>query len=240
MLKRRDILVAEHETPAADAIKATLERHGEFAVDVVPPAQDALRRLASSLPDALLLDTTLPDMSTFEVCGVLRSRERTRHLPCIMLGDPSRGVGVIDGLELGADDYLVKPLDPCEVEARLKAVLRRRPAVPAAQDAQHFKGAHLDVNFTDVSVCVNGAPITLTRREFMLLRALIGAKEQVLDRHSLLAAVWGTGAWDCRVVDSAMWKLRAKLRPADHQIETVVGFGYRFTEPQQTMSGKDV
>jgi len=233
MSKSQEILVAEDEGATADSIKLRLESRGEFTINVVTTAHDALRHLATSVPDALLLDTTLPDMSTSEVCRVIRSRQRTRHLLCILLGERAIGVGLIDGLDVGADDYLMKPVDPDEIEARLKAMLRRRRGPAVSLDVDRFRGAHIDADFGNVAVSVDGVHVSLTRRELTLLRALIGARNQVLSRQTLLISVWGWDASDQRNVDSALYKLRRKLKHAGDQIETVVGFGYRFCEPER-------
>jgi len=143
-----------------------------------------------------------------------------------------RGLNVIDGLEVGADDCVMKPLDPRELEARLRAVLRRREPAPSEPAPPAFEGRRILADFADVTVVVDGARVSLTRRELLLLRALVEQCNHTLSRETLLATVWGSQAWDCRVVDSAMWKLRKKLKDAGRQIETVVGFGYRFNEPQ--------
>jgi DNA-binding response OmpR family regulator len=230
MARTRHILIAEDEVSTAESIKAGLDSFREFTTEIVPTALDALRSVAAAVPDALLLDTTLPDMSTREICGVLRSRARTSGLVCIMLGERARSIGPIDGFECGADDYLTKPIDPCEVAARLKAVLRRR-LTPESPHPDRFHGARICADFAGVAVSVDGVPVSLTLREFRLLRALVGASNQVLSRQALLSKAWGTSELDCRIVDSAMWKLRLKLREAASQIETVTGFGYRFNEP---------
>ena len=162
---------------------------------------------------------------------MMRSRSRTRALPCVMLGDGGRrGVRAVDGLSFGADDYVTKPVDLEELEARLRAVLRRPSPRPVDEGPAAFHGKHIEANFADVIVCVDGKRVSLTKRELLLLRALIEQRNRTLTRNELSNA-WGSDARDCRVVDSAMWKLRRKLRSAAAQIETIVGFGYRFNEP---------
>jgi DNA-binding response OmpR family regulator len=150
----------------------------------------------------------------------------------ILLGERDGGVGLVDGLGLGADDYVFKPIDPNEVAARVRAVLRRR-AHHEDDRLARYEGAHISADFERVAVSVDGVSVALTLREFKLLRALLGSRNQVMSRASLLADAWGTDEWDARVVDSAMWKLRAKLGEAARQIETVTGFGYRFNEPER-------
>ena len=161
---------------------------------------------------------------------MIRSRERTEHLACIVLGQPTRGLGMIEALSFGADDYVSKPVDVGELEARLRAVLRRRVA-PRRSAVIRYQGAHIDADFTAVRVSVDGKGITLTRREFVLLRALVEQPGSILSRKFLVHSVWTEGVRDPRVVDSAIWKLRRKLGGAGSQIETINGFGYRFNEP---------
>jgi DNA-binding response OmpR family regulator len=231
-MKMKNILVVESEVALADSIKSRFEARAEFAVDIVPSGYGALSRLGASVPDALVLSTTLPDLSGWELCRVVRSRSRTAYLPMILLGAPSSGVGPVNALELGADDYVTKPFDVAELEARLRAVMRRRRVHDPHPEPDHFRDEHIDANFTDVFIAVDGHPVQLTKREFLLLRCLVHHRNQVLNRETLLEHVWNEDGLACRVVDSAVAKLRTKLQQAGQQIETVIGFGYRFTEVQ--------
>jgi DNA-binding response OmpR family regulator len=231
-MKTKRILLVEDEEAVAGPIRSRLEARGQFRVDAVRRAEDALQWLAVLLPDAVLLDTSLPDRPAQEVCRMLRARPRTKGLPCIMLGDPRQGLRMVDGLGFGADDYVVKPVDPEELEARLGALLRRRGSGPLEPSLTAFRGRHLQADFAGVIVSIDGVRVSLTRRELLLLRALVEQCNQTVTREALSNA-WGSAARDVRVVDSAMWKLRRKLGPAGRQIETVIGFGYRFNEPQQ-------
>ena len=233
-MKKRTILVVDDETETAEAIKAGLEARDAFSVEIAPGGYDALRSVAASLPDAIVLAVTLPDLSAPDVCRVIRARERTARLPIIILGERTDGIGLIDGLELGADDYVAKPLNVMELEARLKAVLARHVHV-SYPDHDRFRGLHLDVNFTDVAVAVNDDVVQLTRREFQVLRYLVHHRNRVIGRDVLLTHVWPASVQAHRVVDSAIYKLRNKLCEAGRQIETVVGFGYRFNEPPKDM-----
>jgi DNA-binding response OmpR family regulator len=227
----KEILVAEDEPAVVESIRAKLEARGEFRIRVAPTADDVLKRIADAVPHALLLDTTLPDLSAQEVCRMIRSRTRTERLACIMLGQPTRGLGLIEALACGADDYVSKPVDVGELEARLRAVLRRRLAPPPSA-VLRFQGVRIDADFTAVRVSVDGKKVSLTRREFVLLRAFVEQPGSILSRTFLLHSVWTEGVRDPRVVDSAIWKLRQKLGEAGCQIETINGFGYRFNEPR--------
>jgi DNA-binding response OmpR family regulator len=228
-MRKKKILVAEDDSTIALTIKQHLEHGDQFAVSLAADGGTALRSITAALPDALLLDTGLSDVSATEICRAIRRRERTARLPLILLGRRG-GLGLVDGLNLGADDYVAKPLDPAELMARLKALLRRH--VHRAHDANEvFSGAHLEANFTDVRIAVDGRQVSLTKREFELLRFLVRRRNEVLRREEILTHVWGADEWDVRIVDSAMWKLRKKTGRAGRQIETVTGFGYRFSEP---------
>lgn len=140
---------------------------------------------------------------------------------------------VDDALKIGADDYMVKPLNEREVEARLKAVLRRRVHTPDPP-RDRFRGVHLSAAFMNVPVAVVDRAVRRTKREFLLLRCLVHNRNRVVRRDSLLANVRPPSkGLDCRVVDSAIYKLRSKLCTAGRRIETVNGFGYRFAEPPE-------
>jgi two-component system, OmpR family, phosphate regulon response regulator PhoB len=239
-MKKPVILVVEDEAAISEAIKCRLEIYEAFGVDVVRTGHGALRIIGAAVPDAVVLDATLPDVPGSEVCRVIRSRERTTELPVIMLGEGTTGIGPIAALELGVDDYLRKPFDPRELEARLKAVLRRRRTPHQYHGRDHFKGFHIEADFADVSVTIDGSSVLLTKREFSLLRFFVHNCNQVLDRKTLLANVWGLAGQDCRIVDAAIWKLRTKLNEARRQIETVIGFGYRFNEPPKESVGHHI
>jgi DNA-binding response OmpR family regulator len=227
-----EILVVDDEPLSARALKNCLERRGEFCVEVAHRGRDALRDLVRFVPQALLLAATIPDLSTRELCRLVRSRPRFASLPIIVLGERANGIGLIDALEVGADDYVAKPLNERELEARLKALLRRRAlAPPTASD--RFRGVHLDVDFADVMVAVDDKFIRLTRRELHLLRCLVHNRNRAVGRDVLLANGCPKKGQDAGVVDSVIDNLKAKLCEAGRQIEVVSGVGYRFIEPPE-------
>jgi DNA-binding response OmpR family regulator len=164
------------------------------------------------------------------VCRILKSRPDTAHVPIIILTARTSESDRVTGLDIGADDYIVKPFGLREFAARVRAVLRRGRTETAAT-AIIYRGKHLVADFDAVSVAVDGQPVRLTRREFDLLRHLVENRNRVLSRDRLLERVWGYEHFvETRSVDVHIGRLRGKLRAAAHQIETVVGLGYRFVE----------
>lgn len=224
------ILVVDDEVDIAGLIKHSLERPGDVEVSVVASGDAALKAVTENPPDLMILDLNLPVLSGTEVCRLVRSKPATAHLPIIMLTARTGEADRVQGLDLGADDYITKPFSLRELAARVRAVLRRK-ANGAAAPAQVYQGAHLFADFDAVVVAVDGEPVRLTRREFELLKCLVENRNRVLSRDRLLERVWGYDHYvETRSVDVHVGRLRSKLAAAGPQIETVVGLGYRFVE----------
>jgi two-component system, OmpR family, alkaline phosphatase synthesis response regulator PhoP len=224
------VLVVEDEHDIAALIKHTLEKGGEIEADVAHTGDAALKAVAERAPDLVVLDLNLPVLSGFEVCRILKSRPDTAHVPIIILTARTSESDRVTGLDIGADDYIVKPFSLREFAARVRAVLRRGRAEAAAAPLV-YRGKHLIADFDAVAVSVDGQAVRLTRREFDLLRYLVENRNRVLSRDRLLERVWGYEHFvETRSVDVHIGRLRGKLRAAAHQIETVVGLGYRFVE----------
>jgi DNA-binding response OmpR family regulator len=223
------ILVVEDEVDVAELVKLAVERGGTMRAEIIASGAEAVRAVAAAPPDLVVLDLNLPGMDGLDVCRVLRARPATAHVPIVILTARGDEPDRVTGLDLGADDYIVKPFSPRELAARVRAVLRRRTGV--GQGVSLYRGRHLTADFDGVSVAVDGTPVQLTRREFDLLRYLVENRNRVLSRDRLLARVWGYAeSIETRSVDVHVGRLRAKLRSAGDQIETVVGLGYRFVE----------
>jgi DNA-binding response OmpR family regulator len=222
------ILVVEDERDIALLVKHTLERAGVARVDIVTSGDVAVRTATEQPPDLVILDLNLPILSGDDVCRILRRRPETMGVPIIMLTARTSEHERVAGLDMGADDYVTTPFSLRELAARVRAVLRRRPAlVPQAA----YEGKHLRADFDGVAIEVDGAAVRLTRREFELLRFLVENRTRVLSRDRLLERVWGYDrSIETRSVDVHVGRLRAKLGTAGAQIETVVGLGYRFVE----------
>lgn len=230
---RTRVLVVEDEDDIANLVKHTLERGGDLEVDIVSTGDAALKAVTDRVPDVVVLDLNLPVLSGLEVCRILRTRPDTAHVPIIMLTARSSETDRVTGLEIGADDYVVKPFSLRELGARVRALLRRDRANQGPREPAPviYRGKHLTADFDAVSVSVDGQAIRLTRREFELLRYLVENRNRVLSRDRLLERVWGYDqSIETRSVDVHIGRLRGKLGPAATQIETVVGLGYRFIE----------
>jgi len=233
--------VVEDEADIAGLIKHALERGGNADVEVVSAGDAALEAVRSRPPDLMILDLNLPVISGTEVCRLVRARPATSNLPIIMLTARISEADRVMGLDLGADDYVTKPFSLRELDARVRAVLRRRQREEAPATSG-YQGKHLLADFDAVAVSVDGHPVRLTRREFELLKCLVENRNRVLSRDRLLERVWGYEHYvETRSVDVHVGRLRSKLGPAGAQIETVVGLGYRFVDQpeEQTVSRPD-
>lgn len=229
-MTRHRVLIVEDERDIAGLIKHALERGGDADAEIVGSGDAALRVVRDRPPDLIILDLNLPVVSGVEVCRILRSSDAASHVPIIMLTARTSEDDRVSGLEQGADDYVTKPFSLRELSARVRAVLRR--GIPRGErPAASYRGQHLTADFDAVAVSVDGAPVRLTRREFELLRYLVQNKSRVVSRDRLLERVWGYERLvETRSVDVHVGRLRSKLREAGHQIETVVGLGYRFVD----------
>ena len=220
------VLIVEDERDIRDLVLFHLEREG-FQVSSASSGEEALRQVRHVSPDLVLLDLMLPAMGGLEVCRKLRQDPATVALPIVMLTAKGDEVDRVLGLELGADDYIVKPFSPKELLARVRAVLRRAKPAPGA--APIAIGA-LAIDPGTRTVTVQGAPLTLTHKEFELLSALADAQGRVLSREFLVDRVWGysrAGEIESRTVDVHVRRLRVKLGPEGRRILTVKSVGYR-------------
>jgi phosphate regulon transcriptional regulator PhoB len=220
------VLIVEDEPDIRDLLAFHLEREG-YQVTRSRTGADALRQVRARPPDLILLDLMLPEIGGLEVCRRLRQDPRTASVPIVMLTARGEEVDRILGLELGADDYIVKPFSPKEVVARVRAVLRR---AGARDGAAPVVSGRLVIDPERHTVHVDTAAIELTPKEFDLLRALAEARGRVLSREFLLDRVWGytsAGEIESRTVDVHVRRLRVKLGEEGQRITTVKGVGYR-------------
>ena len=220
------ILIIEDEEDIAEGLNYNLKRNN-FRVEIAQSGEKGLR-LASDEerpPNLILLDIMLPGMSGMELCRRLRKDALTKDIPIIMLTAKVSEADKLEGLEVGADDYITKPFSVKEVIARVRAVLRRTNF----DEVEGYKDSKLLVDFVDMRVFCNGQEVKLTRKEFKLLTHLTKNKSRVATRDNLLNNVWGYSYFgDTRTLDVHIRRLRQKLNDCGKCIETVVGVGYRF------------
>jgi DNA-binding response OmpR family regulator len=222
----QNILIIEDEPDIAESLRYNFERDG-FKPQIAESGEKGLRLALNEAgaPSLIILDLMLPGMSGMELCRRLRREPQTRKTPIIMLTAKAAEADKIAGLELGADDYIVKPFSVKEVLARVRAVLRRTDE----SAIQRYDDEKLSIDFEDMRVVCNGQQVKLTRKEFALLTNLAKNAGRVATRQNLLDNVWGYSYFgDTRTLDVHIRRLRQKLGDCADCIETVVGIGYRF------------
>ena len=219
------ILIVEDEADIAELLAYKLGQQG-YQVETCERGDTAFEQIRQRAPDLVLLDLMLPGLDGLEVCRMLRRAPATSAIPIIMLTARAEEVDRIVGLELGADDYIVKPFSPREVALRVKAVLRRT-AEPAAS-GERLEAGELVLDLAGHRLLVNGREVTVTATEFRLLKRLLESPGRVLSRETLLADAWGYATdVDSRTVDTHVRRVRRKLGSHAERIETVIGVGYR-------------
>jgi two-component system response regulator RegX3 len=220
------VLVVEDEDSFSDALSFLLRKEG-FEVAVATSGPAALEEFDRAGADIVLLDLMLPGLGGLEVCRELRKRS---DVPVVMLTAKDGEVDKVVGLELGADDYVTKPISSRELVARLRAVLRRREQPTGQADVLEAGPVRLDPDRHVVSV--GGEPTPLPLKEFELLEVLLRNAGRVLTREQLMNRVWGADYFgDTKTLDVHVKRLRAKIEPDPSQprhLVTIRGVGYRF------------
>ena len=222
------VLVVEDEPAIQELISYNLQQAGHQPMRA-GSAEDALNIMRHALPDLVLVDWMLPGLSGIELARRIKSDKRTKTVPIIMLTARAAEEDKLTGLETGADDYITKPFSPRELNARVKAVLRRR-APQMTDDLVEIDGLRLDP--ASHRITGSGQPIELGPTEFRLLHFLMTHTERVHSRTQLLDQVWGDHVFvEERTVDVHIRRLRKALEPSGHDrlIQTVRGSGYRFS-----------
>jgi len=225
----KKILIIEDE----DSIRMAMEddfRLENYTVDVASDGLEGLAKGANPDTDLIILDIMLPGMNGYDICKKLRSQGiRT---PIIMLTAKGQEIDRVLGLELGADDYVTKPFSPRELQARVKAVLRRMEKEPDDHQKSLFRFGDLEVDFRQYECRKSGREVSLTAQEFGLLKYLIQNRGRVIDRYELLDEVWGKDVVvSPRTVDTHMANLRKKIEDDPNKSRLIVsirGVGYKF------------
>lgn len=224
---RRRVLLIEDDADIAEAISYQLDK-ASLQVRVARTGEEGLEAVRKGV-DLVLLDLNLPGMDGLEVCRMIRRQQTTAHVPIIIVSARADEIDRVLGLEMGADDYVVKPFSLKELAARARVALRR--ASGGGEPPQGYRDENWEIEFDAYVVRYRGEEIRLTHKEFELFRYMVERAGRVLTRERLLERVWG---WETdieeRSIDAHIRRLRLKLGPARHHVETVVGVGYRFVK----------
>ncbi len=230
MVTKQKILIVDDDENIAELISLYLMKEC-FDTMMVHDGEEALKAVDSYQPNLVLLDLMLPGIDGYHVCREVRAKS---NVPIIMLSAKGEVFDKVLGLELGADDYIIKPFDSKEMVARVKAVLRRyqplKPETPAANKTKCVTYPGIEINLTNYSVIVDGANVDMPPKELELLYFLASSPNQVFTREQLLDQIWGYEyIGDTRTVDVHIKRLREKIK--DHEkwsLATVWGIGYKF------------
>ena len=201
-----------------------------YEVEVASEGLDGLVKATDPEVDLVILDIMLPGMNGFDICKKLRSQGI--QTPIIMLTAKGQEIDRVLGLEFGADDYVTKPFSPRELQARVKAILRRMVKEPDDEGENFFRMGELEVDFLQYECRISGRKVALTAHEFGLLKYLIQNRERVIERDELLEEVWGKDVVvSVRTIDTHMANLRKKLEDNANQSRFIIsmrGVGYKF------------
>jgi two-component system response regulator RegX3 len=222
------VLVVEDEQSLREPLVYILQREG-FDVFEAADGPSALVQWQNNSPDLILLDLMLPGMSGVDVCREIRTRS---SVPIIMVTAKDSEVDKVVGLEIGADDYVVKPYSTRELLARIKAVLRRGAAPESNETRSVLEAGPVRLDTERHAVSVNGEPVTLPLKEFELLEYLMDNTNRVLTRGQIIDRVWGSNYYgDTKTLDVHVKRIRSKIEPDPANpklIVTVRGLGYKF------------
>lgn len=230
MANKQKILIVDDDENIANLISLYLTKEC-YETRIEHDGQSALNAFKEYAPNLILLDIMLPGLDGYEVCREIR---RESKVPIIMLSAKTEVFDKVLGLELGADDYIIKPFDSKELVARVKAVLRRYTEAPAPvekkPDEKRVEYKDLIINLSNYEVIYKGKPVEMTPREIELLYFLASSPNQVFTREQLLDHIWGYEyAGDTRTVDVHIKRIREKIADTDQwSIGTVWSVGYRF------------
>lgn len=234
-LSAKRILVVEDEPDIAALVAYQLTREG-FRVETAATGTEALETIHRELPDLVVLDRMLPGISGDEVLRSLRNEEATRSVPVLLLTARREQEERIEGLELGADDYLTKPFSPRELVLRVHSILRRAEEPAGERGGRLMRAGPLALDARAHRASIDGVELSLTPTEFRLLQSLLERKGRTRSRRQLLEDAWDVDSKivdriQTRTVDMHIRRLRGKLGAFGGWVETVRGFGYRLRIP---------
>ncbi len=226
-MAKENILIVDDEEDILELVRYNLSKEG-YQITCVASGEEGLSMAKSASPDLVVLDLMLPGVDGLDVCKALKSDGKTKHIPVIMLSAKGEEADIVAGLELGADDYLVKPFSPRVLSARVKSVLRRNKGVPEDETVP-IKVEELSINPGRHEVLIKDKLVELTSTEFKVLHFLARQPGWVFTRYQIVDAVHGDDyPVTDRSVDVQIVGLRKKLGKYGKFIETVRGVGYRF------------
>ncbi len=230
------VLVAEDEPDIAALIAYQLTREG-FRVETAGSGPDALEAIGREIPDLVVLDRMLPGISGDDVLRQLKAEPATANIPVLVLTARREQEDRIEGLELGADDYVTKPFSPRELVLRAQAILRRVHEAGATSGGRILRAGPIRLDVASHQTILEGNELQLTPTEFRLLQALMERRGRTQSRRQLLEKAWDVDAnasdrIQTRTVDMHVRRLRSKLGAAGAWIQTIRGFGYRLKVPE--------
>jgi two-component system alkaline phosphatase synthesis response regulator PhoP len=227
MSSAEKILIIEDEKDMVTGLKFNLEARG-YTVVAAYDGESGYRKAIAEQPNLVILDLMLPKRNGYDVCKSLK--EERPDLPIIMLTAKSQEAEIVTGLELGADDYVTKPFGVLELLARVKAVLRRSQSGTTIPEV--YRVGDLEINFRKYNAQRKGKPVTLSPREYEILKYFIEKRGEIVSREDLLNQVWGYDTYpNTRTVDTHIAKLRQKIEDTPDEPEhliTMHGIGYKF------------
>jgi DNA-binding response OmpR family regulator len=228
MTRPRNLLVVDDDFQLQRMVKSLAETNG-FFVETADNAEDGLRQVLNRAPDLILLDVRLPGMNGFEFCRKLRETKSGRDIPVIFLTSQGEETNRVVGLEMGADDYIVKPFSSPELLARISAVLRRK--FPEESEGDVLTAGPLKVDAANRTARLNGKELTLKPKEFDVLCLFLRKKNRVLSRRLIVETVWERDYVDTsRTVDTHVARVRSALGPLRECLQTVEKTGYRWVD----------
>lgn len=230
MKKPIKVLTIEDDANIAELIQLYIEKVGFSSITAID-GEEGLEKFYNESPDCIILDLMLPKINGWEVCKIIRMEDK--KIPIIMLTGKGETYDIVNGLEIGADDYIVKPFDPNELIARVKTVIRRTILSNNVTDILQFD--NIIINLKEYRVLIDGKQVLMAPRELELLYYLAMNSNQVLSRQQLLDKIWGYDyEGDPRTVDVHIKRIRDKLTAngASWSVVTIRGVGYRFEEKQ--------
>jgi DNA-binding response OmpR family regulator len=226
-----NLLIAD-DNPQITSILATYARKEGYNVTIAIDGFDVLSKVEKEDFDMILLDVMMPKMDGFQVCRQIR---QTNNIPIIMITAKGEDYERIMGLDIGADDYIVKPFSPAEVMARVKAIMRRLEGKVTDKKQLTIDSLHIDLDA--YKVLIDAHELLLTKKEIELLYTLANNPDRAFSRENLLDQCWGYSYYgDSRTVDSHMTRLRSKVDAYDHpgwSLKTVWGVGYKFEKEEK-------